>query len=144
VKRAIVAFAATALLVGGCSEADTEASHDHGGRDSARPSTAVTTSPSEPSASPEVVSAPIEVAFADGKVTPVGRKVKVRVGDDVVFSVTSDTSDEMHIHGEPEKTLEVTESADVQTFVYTPTVPGQIAVESHHLDTTIVTLVVEP
>ncbi len=92
----------------------------------------------EPTDQPAV----IEVTIADGEVTPTGEKVDVSVGQEVTFVVTSDAADELHVHGEPEKEIEVQPGMDAEEFTYTPEVPGQIAVEAHHADVTVVTLVV--
>jgi heme/copper-type cytochrome/quinol oxidase subunit 2 len=41
----------------------------------------------------------IKVAVKDGKVTPATHRVKVNQGDTVRLEVTTDTADEVHVHG---------------------------------------------
>lgn len=85
----------------------------------------------------------IDVVIKDGKVEPQGKRVDVKVGQPVVLNVTSDAVDELHVHSEPENEFGVLAAPD-QKFEFTVEVPGQVAVESHHLGTTIVKLVVRP
>ena len=85
----------------------------------------------------------IDVVIKDGKAEPQGKRVEVKVGQHVVLNVTSDEADELHVHSEPEREFVVLATAD-QKFEFTVEVPGQVAVESHHLGTTIVKLVVRP
>ncbi|RLV55047.1 hypothetical protein D9V41_13200 [Aeromicrobium phragmitis] len=86
----------------------------------------------------------IEVSIADGTITPTNERVEVGVGQEVVAQVTSDAEDELHVHGEPEATWAVEAGMESEEFSYTPQIPGQIAIESHGLHATIVTLVVTP
>lgn len=93
--------------------------------------------------SPEPSGVTIDVSIAEGEVRPSGKEVMVKVGEPVRLRVDSDAADELHVHAEPDHEFEV-KPADGQTFEFTVDVPGQAAVESHHLEKTIVELVVTP
>lgn len=83
----------------------------------------------------------IEVDISDGEITPRGEVVDVTVGEDVAFVVTSDTDEELHVHGEPELLIEVEAGMKDAEFTYSPEVPGRIGVETHGSGVTVVTLV---
>jgi plastocyanin len=83
----------------------------------------------------------IDIAIKDGKVTPQGKRVEVAVGQKVTLHVTSDADEELHVHSDPEHEYELAPGDD-KTYTFTPKVPGQVAVEAHHLDVTIAQLVV--
>jgi plastocyanin len=85
----------------------------------------------------------VDIAIKDGKVTPQGERVNVKVGQQVTLHVTSDADEEVHVHSEPEHEYEVA-AGDDTTYSFTLRTPGQVAVEAHHLDATIVQLVVRP
>lgn len=94
----------------------------------------------KPSAAPKVV----PIVIKDGKVTPQGKRVEVEVGQNVTLRVTSDSDDEVHVHSEPEHEYEIAAGAKGKTFTFSIDTPGQVAVESHDLDVTIVQVVVRP
>lgn len=99
-------------------------------------STAPTGTSAEPSASGLVV----DITVADGKVTPNGRKLNVKVGEQVTLNVTSDEDDEIHAHiGGDGYELEVT-AGKPTTGSFTLTSAGSFEVESHHLEKIIVIL----
>lgn len=83
------------------------------------------------------------IVIAGGEVTPLGKEVEARVGQPIVLQVTSDAADELHVHAQPDQTFEVKAAAD-QRFEFVVEVPGQVAVELHHLGVTPVELVVRP
>lgn len=85
----------------------------------------------------------VDIAIKDGKVTPQGDRVDVKVGQKVTLHITSDTDEEIHVHSEPEHEYEVKPGDDVEES-FTIETPGQVAVEAHHLEATIVQLVVKP
>lgn len=85
----------------------------------------------------------VDIAIKDGTVTPQGRRVEVTVGDEIALHVTTDADEEIHVHSDPEHEYEVAAGDDV-TETFTIDTPGQVAVEAHHLDATIVQLVVRP
>jgi hypothetical protein len=85
----------------------------------------------------------VDIVIKDGKVTPQGKRVDVTAGEPVTLHITSDADEEIHVHSDPEHEYEVGPGDDV-TETFTLKTPGQVAVEAHHLDVTIVQLVVKP
>lgn len=82
----------------------------------------------------------IEVRIAKGRVTPPPGRVEVARGDRVVFTVTSDVVDEVHLHGydidselRPGGTTTVEVTADM---------PGLFEVETHDSGTQLFQLLV--
>jgi len=128
-KVVAVAFAA-ALLLAGCGGSDT-------GTVSSSPN------PSQSSAEEPSEDVVVDIAVKDGKVTPQGDRVEMKVGQKVTLHITSDAHETIHVHSEPEHEFEIGEGDDVEKS-FTIDKPGQIAVEAHHLGVTIVQLVVRP
>lgn len=120
----VVAIALASLLITGC------------GNDT------VSSSPNPGTAEP-TGDAVVEIAIRDGEVTPQADRVDVKVGQKVTLHVASDIHETIHVHSEPEQEFEVREGDEVEKS-FTIDVPGQVAVEAHHLDVTIVQLVVRP
>jgi plastocyanin len=83
----------------------------------------------------------VEIAIEGGKVTPRGERVEVRKGQRITLVVTSDADEEIHVHSDPEHTYQVRAGGSIEKS-FTLDTPGQVAVEAHHLDATIVQLVV--
>lgn len=134
-------LASAVLVLAGCgSDAETEASP-------AEPTPSASAGAVEPTEAPEPTTGPegvqVDVEVADGSVTPQGERVEVTAGEPVTISVRSDVADEIHVHGDPEVTIEV-EAGGTAEETFTLDVPGQAAVESHALGVTIVQLVVRP
>ena len=125
------ALLACALVLTGCGS-ESVGSSDGPGEGLNPESTASTTS-----------GAVVAIVIKDGKVVPQGRRVDVKVGAPVTLKITSDADEEIHVHSDPEHEYEVKagESLDETFSIDTP---GQVAVEAHHLDVTIVQLVVKP
>ena len=85
----------------------------------------------------------VDIVIKDGKVTPQGKRVDVKAGDPVTLTIRSDADEEIHVHSDPEHEYEV-KAGDSIDETFTIDTPGQVAVEAHHLDVTIVQLVVKP
>jgi hypothetical protein len=83
------------------------------------------TEPSEPS-EPDIQE--IEVTFEGGEAPPVER-VQVGVGEKVELVVTSDQPGELHVHSDPEQTLEY--GAGTTRLPLTIDRPGVVEVERH-------------
>jgi hypothetical protein len=131
--KIVAAVFAAVLLLAGC-----------GGDDTGKVSSSPNPSPSEPGAAePADDGVIVDITIRDGKVTPQGDRVDVKVGQKVILHITSDAKETIHLHSEPEHELEVGDGDDVEKS-FTFDVPGQIAVEAHDLDVTIVQLVVRP
>lgn len=98
----------------------------------------------EPSTSDATGTGPtVNIRINGGEVAPQGERVDVTAGEQVWLEVTSDADEEIHVHSDPEHTFEV-KAGKTNTFSFTIDTPGQVAVEAHHLDVTILQLVVEP
>lgn len=117
------------LLLAGCGGDDT-------GTVSSSPN------PSESAAAESSDGVAVDIAVKNGKVTPQGDRVEVKVGQQVTLRVTSDAHDTIHVHSQPEQEFEIGKGKVEKSF--TIDTPGQIAVEAHHLGVTIVQLVVRP
>ena len=71
----------------------------------------------------------IQVAVKDGKVTPATHRVPVAKGDTVKLVVTTDTADEVHVHGvDIEK---ATSPGKPVTITFVAKDPGIYDVETH-------------
>ena len=154
--RTLTALLAATLLLAGCSgSSDDEPAPSE-------PTTAQTTSAEEQvrkqteeqaaqqqAASDELAdkvaerAGAVSIVIKDGKVTPQGDRVEVKVGQQVTLKITSDADEEIHVHSDPEHTYEVAAGESISES-FTIDTPGQVAVEAHHLDVTIVQLVVRP
>ncbi len=100
--------------------------------------------PTAPAPSSSAQSAPAEVAvavtIADGKVTPNGQKLDVRVGQTITVTVVSDIDEEIHAHtGGDGYELEV-KAGTPATGSFTIAAPGSYEVEAHGLEKVIVVL----
>jgi hypothetical protein len=100
-------------------------------------STAPTASPSNQQDHRKVV----KITFAGGRVTPVAENLDVNVGDQVVLDITADTAGEIHVHSTPEQHIDYP-AGHSQEPLDALNLPGQIEIESHTLEKTIVTLAV--
>ena len=122
--RIAATLLACALVLTGCGSSDKSGTREEGGGLKAAGTT-------------------VDIVIKDGKVTPQGKRVKVKAGDPVTLNVTSDADEEIHVHSDPEHEYEV-KAGDSLDETFTIDTPGQVAVEAHHLDVTILQLVVEP
>jgi hypothetical protein len=85
----------------------------------------------------------VNVTIAHGQVTPANAILQATVRQPITLHVTSDAADELHVHSVPDHKFEVAAAAN-QTFEFTVDVPGNVDVELHHLDRTVVTIQVRP
>ena len=85
----------------------------------------------------------VDITIAKGQVTPTNATVGAKVGQPITLRVTSDATDELHVHSSPDHKFQVA-AAPNQTFQFTVDVPGNVEVELHHLDRTIATIQVQP
>ena len=113
------------LLVAGCGSDDD-------------PATTATPSSSPPTSTSNAPMTPSETAFAgteivvavkNGKVSPPTHRVKVAVGTAIRLLVTSDTADEVHVHGyDIEKALPAGQQVTVD---FTADQNGIFEIETH-------------
>jgi hypothetical protein len=85
----------------------------------------------------------IDVTIAGGQVNPTNATLQAKVQQQITLHVTSDAADELHVHSTPDHKFQVA-AAPNQTFQFAVDVPGNVAVELHHLDRTIATIQVQP
>ncbi|MGZ8690270.1 MAG: hypothetical protein ACXWXI_07375 [Aeromicrobium sp.] len=93
--------------------------------------------------SQEAAAKVVDISIKDDNVMPRGKRVEVKVGQPVTLRVTSDGEDEIHVHSDPENEYGIS-PGPARDFTFRIDTPGQVAVESHHLEVTIVQLVVRP
>lgn len=147
--RSTAATGLIALTLVGCS-----AGSDSGtASTTATASSSATTSPSAPTSAsaPAPVSPPttaesaagvvIAVRIAGGVVTPTNERVDAKVGEKITINVDSDVAEELHVHSVPDHEFEIL-PVPGQVFSFTVDLPGQVAIELHHSDKTVATLVV--
>lgn len=121
---------ATILALTGCGDST----------DTGTISSSPTPSPSDGSSTDAVV---VDITVKDGTVTPQGDRVDATVGQQITLHIRSDADEEFHVHSEPEHEFEIDAGDDVEKS-FTIETPGQVAVEAHHLEATVVQLVVRP
>lgn len=130
--------AALVVTAAGCSSAPPP---------SPESATAETRPTATPSASPPPATPPaatvITVTISAGTVTPTNTEADTVVGRPIVLHVSSDAPDSIHVHSVPARTFDVQARPD-QRFEFTVDVPGQVDVELHELNRTIVTITVRP
>lgn len=85
----------------------------------------------------------VNISIAGGVVTPTNGQAQGRVGTPIVLKVGSDVPDSLHVHSVPEHTFQVEARPD-QQFEFTVDVPGQVDIELHDLNRTVVTIQVRP
>jgi hypothetical protein len=85
----------------------------------------------------------VDVTIAKGQVTPTNATLQAKVHQQITFRVTSDATDELHVHSTPDHKFEIV-AAPNQTFQFSVDVPGNVEVELHHLDRTVATIQVQP
>jgi hypothetical protein len=85
----------------------------------------------------------VDITIAHGQVTPANATLQATVHQPITLHVTSDATDELHVHSVPDHKFEVAAAAN-QTFQFSVDVPGSVDVELHHLDRTVATIHVNP
>jgi hypothetical protein len=92
---------------------------------------------------PPAAALSVTVTIAGGQVNPTNATLQTKVKQQITFHVSSDATDELHVHSVPEHKFQVAAAPD-QTFQFSVDVPGNVEVELHHLDRTIATIQVQP
>lgn len=104
------------------------------------PDTSATRSPVESPSLTADYALTINIEISGRKTIPNGEKINVRVGQQVILKVTSDTDDEIHAHiGEEGYELPVRAGRPARGS-FTIDSPGSFEIESHHLEKIIVIL----
>ena len=141
--RVLPLVAGLVLALGACGADDDGTTDDES---PAAPSSSSTPSPSETAGEPveeETVdpyedAVVVDMTFQDGTASPLGERVQVEVGQQIVFLVNADAPGELHAHTTEELTLEYPAGESELTMVVDQ--PGVVEVESHELDVTMVQL----
>ncbi|MDV3131361.1 hypothetical protein [Mycobacterium sp. 29Ha] len=148
-KAPNVAVVTAAILAGtlvGCgssnSPSGTTASQSAAGAASGSPSASAPATSTTPSAEANEGTI-VDINIAGGIVTPTNGQAQGNVGKPIVLKVDSDVSDSLHVHSVPEHTFQVEPRPD-QQFEFTVDVPGQVDIELHDLNRTVVTIQVRP
>lgn len=92
---------------------------------------------------PAAAALDINVTIANGQVTPTNATLQAKVNQQITLHVTSDATDELHVHSTPDHKFQVA-AAPNQTFGFSVGVPGNVEVELHHLNRTVATIQVQP
>jgi hypothetical protein len=128
----IAAALATALLaVGACSDDSKD------GQGTSSGATASGSS-SEGAKGPSREGTTVDITIKDGRVTPNGERVTVKVGEPVRLRIDADTAGEIHVHSTPEQQIEFDKGSSTKTL--TIETPGIVDVEDHALGQVIVQL----
>ncbi|GAA3120786.1 cytoskeletal protein RodZ [Kribbella aluminosa] len=96
--------------------------------------------PNTGSPSGETADVTITVTVANGKVNPSGATIKVKAGQTVLVTATSDAAEELHIHGY-DKMLELTPGKPA-SVKFTANMKGTFEVETHKSGKLVAKLVV--
>lgn len=135
----VAAFAS--VVIAGCASPTTPTDPSSATSAVAAPSSAPS-SPA-PTASPSTDATVVDIRIAGGTVTPSNGQAQGVVGKPIILTVDSDTADQLHVHSVPEHTFPV-EPRPGQSFGFTVDVPGQVDIELHDLNRTVVTIQVRP
>lgn len=140
-RRAATATVATAVLLvlGACGSGDEPAADPTTSSSASAEASADPTDPTDAAGEGVMV----DISLTEDGPDPQGERVEVTAGEPITLNVTSEIADEVHVHSDPEVSIDV-EPGDEKSETFTIDRPGQVAVESHATHTTIVQLVVRP
>ena len=82
----------------------------------------------------------VELTITDEEIAPMGERVQVDAGEPITFEITADHDGSVHVHSDPEHTLDYTEGTS--THEITLDRPGVVEVEIHDPDVILVQLAV--
>jgi plastocyanin len=128
------------LLLGACGSGDDA---EPGRSPSPEASASASATPSASASASAAEGVVVDVRLTPDGPEPRGKRVEVKVGEPVTLNVTSEVTDEVHVHSDPEVSIDV-QPGDETSRTFTIDRPGQVAVESHETDAVIVQLVVRP
>ncbi|MDO3634700.1 hypothetical protein [Mycolicibacterium arseniciresistens] len=140
----VIAAAILAIALVGCSSstAPGESSTSVSSRSATSAPPAASASPAPSPSIPDDATT-VDINIAGGVVTPTNGQAQGVVGKPIVLKVSSDVADQLHVHSSPENTFQVEPRRD-QVFEFTVDVPGQVDIELHDLNRTVVTVQVRP
>jgi hypothetical protein len=137
-SKALVTFAAVALITAGCGGGSGTESTSAPAKPSG--STVGPSDMSNEQAPPDQVD--IDVMIQGGNVTPTNEQVQAGLHEPIVIHVNSDVADELHVHSTPDHTFKI-EAKPNQSFQFTVDVPGKVDIELHQLNRTVATIQVQ-
>lgn len=140
----VIAAAILASALAGCGSPDAPSEASASNSSDAAPGSpaASAASPTKSFAEADDVTV-VDITIAGGVATPTNGQAQGNVGKPIVLKVGSDVSDSLHVHSVPEHTFQVDPRPD-QEFEFTVDVPGQVDIELHDLNRTVVTIQVRP
>ena len=141
-KFAAALFAVT-LAVAGCSGSEEPKSVSTSAADTAKAQATQLAKAQAQLAEQTKSARTIDIEIVNGAVIPLGERVEVKVGAPIILHIISDADEEFHVHSDPERVYAVAAGGE-KSFTFTIDVSGQVAVEAHNLDVTVVELVVRP
>jgi predicted sugar kinase len=83
----------------------------------------------------------IDITIKNGKVTPQGDRVKVKVDKPITLHIDADSAGQIHVHSTPEQHIDFGKGTSTKKLTIKQ--PGIVDVEDHALDKVIVQLEVE-
>ena len=139
-RRTLVAVAAVALLVTGCSgNSDQPAAAGTDAAASTSPASPPSSaSPSSPPSPSQPAGVSVEITIDGDTVAPNGERIKVTKGEPVTLSISSDREGELHVHSSPEQ--EIAFEQGTSTKEVTIDAPGIVDVEEHETGTVLLQL----
>ena len=103
-----------------------------------KPNTSTPSNTADPSG--EQADVTVNITVANGKVNPNGATIKVKAGQTVLVTATSDAPDEVHVHGyDKELPLTAGKPASVE---FTANMKGTFEIETHESNKLVAKLVV--
>jgi hypothetical protein len=121
-----------ALTLTGCGEDSTTTAGDSGGQTPSPAPSATVTAAAAPTESPSPAGGPsFAVAYAAGEISGDTGRLRVPAGSNVLITVTSDTADEIHLHGY-DVSVPVAPGAPA-TVEFTADIPGVFELELEQL-----------
>ena len=136
--RAALAGLALATVLSGCAGTDAGAAPESSSAGSSSSAASTSSPPATTTAPATPAGQRIEVTVTGGQATGDTGRVPVAAGEHVTLVVTSDTADELHLHG-------YDLSADLEpgvpaTVEFDATIPGVFEVELHDAGTQLLSL----
>ena len=136
--RAALAGLALATVLSGCAGTDADAAPESSSPAASSSAAATSSSPATTTAPATPAGRRIEVTVTGGQAAGDTGRVPVPAGEHVVLVVTSDTADELHVHGY-DLAADLTPGVPA-TVEFDATIPGVFEVELHDAGTQLLSL----
>ncbi len=152
-SRLLRPAAASAVVLAALVTACAGGGQTDSNRSSSAPSTPSATNSASPAAGDKATPAvtrpspsnpvkTLQIEIAHGEATPNAERVELRVGTTIRLAVTSDTEDEVHVHGYDKEVAVKPGTPATLTFVADQT--GRFEIETHETGTLLYQLIVMP